>query len=206
MFGALASLAALSTRAQTPELESVLAAAGRYLEQYERDVTAVIAQEEYVQRIPSEAKGRRLRSDLLIIAEANVGWVEFRDTFEVDERRVRDRDNRAAQIFLKPNANALQQAKRIAGESARFNLSPQRFAFNRTLNVPLTALRFLRRPNQARSTYRIDRVDASGVVVTFKEQASPRMIASEDGAAASGSFTLAPESGRVRSSTWSSRC
>ena len=135
----------------------------------ERDVTAVIAQEDYLQRVPVEAKFRRLRSDLLIVAEAHVGWVEFRDTFEVDERPVRDRDNRAADLFLKPNPNALQQAKRIAGESARFNLSPQRYAFNRTLNVPLTALRFLRRPNQSRSTFQIDRRDATGVVVGFKE-------------------------------------
>ena len=179
------------------DLDPLLVAAGGYLEQYERDVTAVIAQEDYLQRVPVEAKFRRLRSDLLIVAEANVGWVEFRDTFEVDERPVRDRDNRAADLFLKPNPNAQQQAKRIAGESARFNLSPQRYAFNRTLNVPLTALRFLRRPNQSRSTFQIDRRDATGVVVGFKETASPRLIASEDSAAASGSFTLDPESGRV---------
>ena len=180
-----------------PDLDPVLVTAGRYLEQYERDVTAVIAQEDYLQRVPVEAKFRRLRSDLLIVAEAHVGWVEFRDTFEVDERPVRDRDNRAADLFLKPNPSALQQAKRIAGESARFNLSPQRYAFNRTLNVPLTALRFLRRPNQSRSTFQIDRRDATGVVVGFKETASPRLIASEDSAAATGSFTLDPESGRV---------
>ena len=156
---------ALQRTPNGPDLDPLLVAAGRYLEQYERDVTAVIAQEDYLQRVPVEAKFRRLRSDLLIVAEANVGWVEFRDTFEVDERPVRDRDNRAADLFLKPNPNALQQAKRIAGESARFNLSPQRYAFNRTLNVPLTALRFLRRPNQSRSTFQIDRRDATGVVV-----------------------------------------
>ena len=157
----------------------------------------MIAQEDYLQRVPVEATFRRLRSDLLIVAEANVGWVEFRDTFEVDARPVRDRDNRAADLFLKPNPNALQQAKRITGESARFNLSPQRYAFNRTLNVPLTALRFLRRPNQSRSTFHIDRREATGVVVGFREIASPRLIASEDSAAATGSFTLDPESGRV---------
>ena len=35
------------------------------------------------------------------------------------------------------------------------------------------------------------------MVVRFTETASPRLIASEDSAAASGSFTLDPESGRV---------
>ncbi len=80
----------------------------------ERDVTAVIAQEDYLQRIPTEARTRRLRSDLLIIAEAHVGWVELRDTFEVDESPVRDRDERIAKLFMKPNPDALQQARRIA--------------------------------------------------------------------------------------------
>ena len=75
-----------------------------------------------------------------------------------------------------------QQARRIADEGARFNLSPQRFAFNRTLNVPMTALRFLRRPNQHRSTFRVDRVEPSRVVLRFKEEATPRLIGSEDGA------------------------
>ena len=115
MFGVLASLAALPRAAQAPDLDAVLGAAGRYLAQYERDVTAVLAQEEYVQHIPTEAKVRRLQSDLLIIAEENVGWVEFRDTFEVDELRVRDRDNRAAQLFLKPNPNAQQPARIFVG-------------------------------------------------------------------------------------------
>ncbi len=141
---------------------------------------------------------RRLRSDLLIIAEANVGWVEFRDTFEADGQRVRDRDNRAAQLFLKPDANALQQAKRIAGESARFNLSPQRLCVQPHAQRAADGATL---PAAAQP----DSIDISAsiastrlrVVVKFKEQASPRLIASEDGAAASGSFTLDPASGRV---------
>jgi hypothetical protein len=131
------------------------------------------------------------------MSEAYVGWVELRDTFEVDGKRVRDRDERIAQLFMKPHPNAWQQARRIADEGARFNLSPQRFAFNRTLNVPMTALRFLRQPNQYRSTFRVDRVEPSRVVLRFQEEATPRLIGSEDGAAASGSFSIDPDSGRV---------
>jgi hypothetical protein len=182
---------------QAPEVDSVLRAAGRYLDAYERDITAVIAQEDYLQRVLTKARVRRLRSDLLIISDEHVGWVEFRDTFEVDGTRVRDRDQRIAQLFMKPNPNALQQARRIANEGARFNLSPERFAFNRTLNVPMTALRFLRKANQDRSVFRVDRVEPSGVVLRFKEEARPRLIATEDGAAASGSFTIDLDSGRV---------
>jgi hypothetical protein len=178
-------------------LESVLTAAGRYIEQYERDVTAVIAQEDYLQRVLSEARVRRLRSDMLILAVEHAGWVELRDTFEVDGNRVRDRDERIAKLFMKPNPDALEQARRIASEGARFNISPRTFSLNRTLNVPLTALRFLRRPNQGRSTFQLDRVEPSRIILKFKEQAKPRLISSDDGSAATGSFTIEPMSGRV---------
>ena len=199
VFVAAASVAALPRPlpAQAPDLESTLRAAARYLEQYERDVTAVIAEENYRQRVLSEARVRLLRSDLLIIAEAHVGWVELRDTFEVDESPVRDRDERIAKLFMKPNPDALEQARRIANEGARFNISPTRFPLNRTLNVPLTALRFLRGPNQHRSSFQLNRVEASRVVLKFTEQAMPRLIASDDRGAASGSFTVEPTSGRV---------
>ena len=191
------SLAARPQPAPAPDLESTLRAAATYLEQYEQEVTAVIAQEDYLQRVPSEARMRRLRSDMLIIAQEHVGWVELRDTFEVDESRVRDRDERIAKLFMKPNPDALQQARRIASEGARFNISPKLFPLNRTLNVPLTALRFLRGPNQHRSTLQLDRVEPSRIVLKFKEQSRPRLIASDDGSAASGSFTIEPVSGRV---------
>ena len=184
-------------QAQTPDLESALGAAAKYLALYEREVTAVIAQEDYVQRVLNEARVRRLRSDILIIAQEDAGWVELRDTFEVDERPVRDRDERIAKLFMKPNPDALQQARRIAGEGARFNISPSAFPLNRTLNVPLTALRFLRGPNQHRSTFQLDRVEPSRIVLKFTERTHPRLIATDDGAAAIGSFTIEPLSGRV---------
>ena len=192
-----ASLATLSSRAQAPGLESALRAAAQYIEQYERDVTAVMAQEDYEQRVLSEARVRRLRSDMLILAVEHAGWVELRDTFEVDGNRVRDRDERIAKLFMKPNPDAIQQAQRIALEGARFNISPRTFALNRTLNVPLTALRFLRGPNQDRSTFQLNRVEPSRIILKFKEHAKPRLIASDDGSAATGSFTIEPTSGRV---------
>ena len=99
-----------------------------------------MAQEDYEQRVLSEARVRRLRSDMLILAVEHAGWVELRDTFEVSGNRVRDRDERIAKLFMKPNPDAIEQAKRIASEGARFNMSPRMFPLNRTLNVPLTAL------------------------------------------------------------------
>ena len=156
-----------------------------------------MAQEDYEQRVLSEARVRHLRSDMLILAVEHAGWVELRDTFEVDGNRVRDRDERISKLFMKPNPDAIQQAQRIALEGARFNISPRTFALNRTLNVPLTALRFLRGPNQDRSTFQLNHVEPSRIILKFKEHAKPRLIASDDGSAATGSFTIEPTSGRV---------
>jgi hypothetical protein len=129
---------------QTRELESVLHTAAEYMAQYERAVTAVVAEEAYIQTISSERRVRQLKSDLVMVAESSSGWVEFRDVFEVDGLPVRDREQRVINLFLKPTTGAIEQGRKIANESARFNISPLRVSFTRTLNVPLTALRFLR--------------------------------------------------------------
>jgi hypothetical protein len=188
---------------ETP-LPEVLRRAAEYVAEYERDLPAVVSEEHYTQRaglatgVPQRT--RRLRSDLLIIADDVLGWIGFRDVFEVDGKRVRDRDERLADLFLKPNANRLAQARRIAAESSRFNLNIGRYEIQRTINMPLTALRFLRAQNQTRSTFklegdkRIDGIETS--LVSFEEQAKPRMMASDDDAAAKGRYWI-DSAGRV---------
>src|SRR3954468_14919134 len=113
-----------SAGAQSPPLsiDALLALSADYIARYERDVTAVVAQEDYQQRILVEAKIRQLRADLIMIADAANGWVEYRDVFEVDGKPVRDHDDRVMRLFTKPNPNARAQTERIVEESARFNL------------------------------------------------------------------------------------
>jgi hypothetical protein len=199
---ALAVVAATAPTPPQPPLEALLARSADYIAKYEHDVTAVVAQEDYQQRNLSEPKVRRLRSDLIMIADEANGWVEFRDVFEVDGRAVRDHDDRIVRLFMKPHPNARAQTQRIVQESARFNLNPSRVAFNRTLNVPMTALRFLRRQNQPRSRFemaqQLEHVDgADFAVVRFREQSKPRLIGSRDDAPASGLFWIDPASGAV---------
>jgi VWFA-related protein len=144
---------------------SVLRTAASYLQQYEHDVSALVAEEDYVQRLPNDRQSRRLRSDMLIILDQVAGWVGFRDVFEVDGKPVHDRDERLAKLFLKPNANSFAQARRIVEESSRFNLNPAIGGVNRTINQPLLALKFLRAANQARSTFAIDNAFSGGGAV-----------------------------------------
>ena len=183
------------------QVRPVLDAAAWYLDGYERGVTAVVAAETYVQRVPVEGRSRTLKSDLVIVSEPTEGWVEFRDVYERDNAAVRDHDDRIAALFMKPNPNAAAQARRIADESARFNLTPVRATFQRNINVPFTALRFLRRVNQPRSYWELDRSDGvagrRADVVSFDERTLPRLIATKQQVGARGLFWIERETGAV---------
>jgi hypothetical protein len=182
-------------------LDEVLAAAARYLADYEREITAIVAEESYLQEVLFENRSRHLRSDLLVLQDPRTGWIGFRDVFEVDKRLVRDRNQRLVKLFLEPRRDAVDQATRIAREGTRYNLSPRRVQLRRTINMPLTPLYFLRRENQRRSTFGIEPsagLDEHGAVaVGFTEHAHPRIVSTPDGAAARGAFWIQPESGRI---------
>ena len=201
---------ALSARqpSQSPSLDSVLAATTAYVREYERAISGIVAEEDYVQETPSQ-KPRRLRSDLLIIQDDEVGWVEFRDVFAVDGRDVRDRQQRLAQLFAKPSRDRLQQAQRITDEGARFNLSPRGTTLQRTINTPMIALRFLRPVDRNRSVFRIDVSQSAesrdAVVLSFTERAMPRIIFTPDSVAAEGAFWVEPGSGRITDTRLSMR-
>jgi hypothetical protein len=208
---ALAAGAGLTAEPQSlAPLPDVLAKAGSYLADYQDRVTMVMLEEDYTQRrtytwatsnvganaVSTESK--RLRSDVVMSVEPGPRWVTFRDVFEVDGRAVRDRDERLAKLFLAPTDQTVDQAGRILAEGARFNIYPQ---LNRTLNVPFTTLVFLLTAHQPRSTFTIDGTETVGgqptVVLRFVEHGTPRILKSDDGAAARGTFWIEPMSGRV---------
>jgi len=181
-------------------LEALLQRAGAYVAAYERDIPAIVAEEDYTQRfiVEPSTEVRRLRSDLLRVRDEVAGWVGFRDVFEIDGRPVRDRTDRLAKLFLEPHPDARLQAQRIAEESARFNLAQQA---PRTINTPLLALQFIRPQNQRRSTFTdggTKIVRGSEIqIVKFQEQAVPRLVRTPDGAAARGRLWIDAASGRI---------
>jgi hypothetical protein len=183
----------------TVEVDEILRKAAAFIAAFERESPAVVSEETYRQM--SGQTMRTLRSDLLVIGDPDAGWVGFRDVYEVDGRPVRDREERLMELFLHPHPDRLQQARRIAAEGARHNLRVGPYDVNRTTNMPLMALRFLRGPNQQRSTFRLAgtrRIDGRTFVgLAFQERGTPRIIASSDNAAASGRFWIDPDSGAV---------
>jgi hypothetical protein len=194
-------------------LVPILTAAASYVDHFTTVFGNVIAEERYVQDLLSggglmvrqsaasrQVRHRELRSDLVLVRTSDVlGWQMFRDVFEADGALVRDRQERLAQLFQQPAAGALDQAARIAQESARFNIG----AVERTLNTPVLTLLFLQATQQPRFQFSrgvrtpgfSDRVD----VIDFAELARPTIIrtVTNDDRPASGRLWIDRDTGAI---------
>ncbi len=143
--------------AQSAELRAVLALTAQYIADYQTRLAGIVAEERYTQNVRStgslRGRGqlppvtrRTMRSDLLLVRPSGEGpWLPFRDVFEVDGKPLRDRDERLLKLFVDTKAAARAQAQSIAEEGARYNIGP----VTRTINVPVLALGFFDRGNQA---------------------------------------------------------
>jgi len=184
-----------------PTVAELLAAAGTYIAQYEQQFAAIVSEERYQQDANALAGGggsrRILRSDVLMLSAGSLGWVGLRDVYEVDGLPVRDHVDRLMKLITQPSPDSFEQARRLADESARYNLG----AIARTINTPTIALVFVRRENQPRSTFTFDGMKTVDGVraaqLSFQEQKLPRVIVSVDDAAAKGKFWIVPASGRI---------
>jgi hypothetical protein len=211
--GILAAATSLSAQAPSrpPDLKAVLARAAAYVEEFREALSGIVAEETYEQQeIPGNR--RELRSDLLLIrSETFPRWVQFRDTFEVDGRAVRDRTDRLTHLFFEP-ATAVERARRIATESSRYNLG----AITRTINVPLMPFVFLERDVQPRFRFaRIGgsqraevpepqaghfRVSTEVWVIRFEERDRPTIVrdsVNQKDVPSQGRFWVEPSSGRI---------
>ncbi len=166
----------LMTAGFAPTLQQVLARAAAYVQEFERQLSALAGEEIYVQEVrgfnkadcPSGtfagtyqstmncssnlliAMRTELRSNLLLIRNGRSGYVQYRDVFEVDGRTVRDRAERFSRLFADPSASADEQKRRMLEDNARFNIGD----IVRTSNIPLLALEFLSSENQWRFSFK----------------------------------------------------
>jgi hypothetical protein len=203
--GAAVRIAAASQSPPTPSaLEQVLAHAGEYVAQYESRLGAISAEEDYDQAVvptgqvtrPVNASPatRKTRAYLFSVNLGTLGWVAFRDVFELDGRQVRGREERLSRLLQSVTPDSLEQARKVSAESARYNLNPDNTRLNRTLNVPLAALIYLRRGNQSRSEFRLGKKETVAgnpcTAVPFTERSSPRLIGTADDAPAHGTLWI----------------
>jgi hypothetical protein len=212
----LATATIAAVRAQPPpklpKLDVVLTRAAAYVEEFRTQLAGIVAEETYTQQ-ESPGQRRELRSDVLLVrSESFPRWLQFRDTFEVDGRAVRDRDDRLTALFLQPATTAAAQAQRIATESSRYNVG----AVMRTINVPLMPLVFLEadvqerfrfsrapdtdRPNVPQEQPGHFRLTTEVWVVRFEERDRPTIIRdpfNRRDVRSRGRFWIEPQSGRI---------
>lgn len=162
-------------KAPDGELLLALARLFDYADGYERQYSMLVAEEDYKQS--ASAGGVRLRSDVLLVRpEQASDWVSFRDVFEVDGKPVRDREERLRRLFLEATPDARERLEAIGEESARYNVG----WVERTANVPLLPLSFLRPANRGRFEFELAGRDKAGGVeawrIRYTERARPTLI------------------------------
>jgi len=193
--GALAQTAA-------PTLDLVVERAGRYVVEYGEKMSVVIGVERYAQWMQKEEFARPVVRTLVsefALVRVKDDWLGFRDVFDVDGKPVSDHQDRLQKLFVELPANAVDQGRRIAEESARHNMG----AIQRNFNVPTTALFFLHPTNQSRFKFKKvgeDRIDSIPVwKVRYEEIRKPTIIKTSAGndMPVTGTMWVDPLEGRI---------
>jgi hypothetical protein len=125
---------------------------------------------------------RQTRSDMLLVQLPDQTWTAFRDTFEVNGRMRRDRDDRLRKLFLQQTEDSRRQLRRINLASADWNLG----GFYRDINLPTSAVFLILPRNQRRFTFSAGAVETTDAVecrvMSFNETARPTVLRSVRGA------------------------
>ena len=201
-----------------------------YAAEFEHEFAAVVAEERYTQIIhpwrgnpsgpagepalewrepgspaPKKSGGpiisrRQLLSDIVMVQLKDRQWLSYRDVAEVDGEPVRNRTDRVRDLLLSKAADRDGQFRRIAAESARYNLGDLR----RDVNLPTVTLSLLRRANHPRFKFKRakdETIDGRACrVLTYKEQARPTLLGTPKGGDVFiyGQVWLDQADGRVR--------
>jgi hypothetical protein len=149
------------------------------LNAYADQLPRAVANERYKQgsRSGNNYDEAILESEFGIIKVPNYqGWLGFRDVLKVNGKVVQDHETRLQELLLTPSPAALDQARRIAEESARHNIG----AIKRNINNPALVLELFDRRNQPRMHFvktDEDTIDQRHVwVLKFDEFQKPTLI------------------------------
>jgi hypothetical protein len=160
--------------------------AADYVADYQRELTAIVADEEYVQdvrsQIPEDPGAPRSRSTtgevFFIFTSRPRGWMAIRDVWTVDGAPAPERTDVRAILATLP---VTEVGERMRSHNARYNIG----RIMRTINEPTLALLSLDEAH--RSRFRFDtknREDVDGhalIWLAFEEKERPTLIRSLQG-------------------------
>ena len=204
--GALAAASAV-LHAQ-PEVGAIVERAAAYVEQFQRRFGTMVTEERYEQSIQEAIViGARSRpqmervvlvSDFLLVQVPGEGWMPFRDVFERNGQKLRDREERLANLFLNGSSrSSVEQARQIMLESTRYNIG----TIERTINLPTLPLVYLTEAHRGRFQFELVKRDPDdGTLVQFREVRGPTYISTRNGKdmPSTGRFWLHEATGAIR--------
>jgi hypothetical protein len=176
-----------SLRAQpAPDVAPVVARLHAYLDAYEPQLSALVADEEFhqhthvgVQATRRTLDRRRLVSDVgFLRLPGGLGWLGQRSVREINGRQVSGAA-RLHEVFAAAGPDVFARARAIALENARHNLGPPR-----SLNVPTLPLDLLGRRFASAFTVTIDGRDRvrgrDTVRLAFREKPPGALVAHDE--------------------------
>ena len=203
---AVSLIAAAPGSASQPMLGDVLAHMRAYVATFDERMASVVADERYRQHFevlsPARSEDRVLRSDYALVQTAEGRWVGYRDTYEVDGKPVRDRQDRLMQLLAR---GAVAQVRQIAEENARFNLADD--VVHRDVNVPSLALLLFDSRSRSRVSFKKDGEETIDDVrvwrLAYREREPPTIVRTLEGheARSRGMVWVVPGSGAIRRTT-----
>jgi hypothetical protein len=202
---AVAVLTGAESLAQsTPTLDELLDRMGDYLLEYETQLSSVVAEERFEQRVSRTATLLVLESDIAFMRlPGGLEWLGFRDVRKVNFHPVRQSGPSISDVLTSSDGD-IRKAQAIAQESARHNLG-----LPRTINVPTAPLEIIHPRNRKAHAYAMEGTGrVRGVparIVSFNETARPTLVREPSGTylISSGRVWIEPKSGSVRRVEWS---
>ena len=179
LFGALV----LAQKPAPPDVDTVLEQLDAYLEKYEGELSAVVADEHLVQEIEGrflQKKTRRVLSEIAFLRlPGNFEWLGFRNAKIVDGKPVALNGPSLAKILGTTTVDAIAQASFLVNQSSKYNLGSPR-----TVNMPNLPLELLDRRYRHRYDIKLERserVRGHAAHVISLEELGPPPIVFNDG-------------------------
>jgi hypothetical protein len=206
--GCVLACASATVHGQT-DVGALVERAGAYVEEFQRRFGSMVTEERYEQSaydaLAPGGRGPRppfervvLLSDFLLVQVPGEGWTPFRDVFERNGRKVRDREERLTRLFIEGSPrSSFEQARRIMAEGSRYNIG----TIDRTINVPTLPLVYLTRRHRVRFTFELGKRDpGEGTVVEYREIGTPTYISTRENrdVPSTGRFWIDEATGAIR--------